>query len=96
MTFPHTATIQRKTKVGTIYSFADLGTVKCFIQPIDMESAQAYGITFSKGSVCYTALDAELKEHDRLVYNGTTYGISGFRVHPYGRLRHKKYVLEAV
>lgn len=96
MNYPHTATVQRKTKSGTSYTFGSVGTVLCFLQPIDEESAQAFGITFTKGSRCYLPYDADVLTGDRLTVDGTTYGVAGIRKHNYGNLKHQRAVLEEV
>lgn len=96
MTFPHSATIQRMTKVGMKYTYGDRATTKCFLQPLDSISAQAFGITFTKAFSCYVPLEADVTEKDQLVIDGRTYGVKGFRLHNYGSLAHKRLFLEVV
>jgi hypothetical protein len=96
MTFPHTATVQRQVKVGTKSSYADQGTTQCFLQPLDSEFSQLYGITFGKGSSCYLPYTADVNEGDRLVISGKKYGVRGMREHNYGSLTHKRAVVETL
>jgi len=94
MNFPHSATIQRSALVGTKYLFATVGTTDCFVQPINAEEVQLYGIVFSKGFGCYLPFATDVQIGDRLTHNGQTYGIKGINAYNYGRLRHKKAMLE--
>lgn len=94
MNFPHTATIQASTKVGTIYTFADVGTTECFVQPLDTEYAQSTAGNFTKAAQCFLPLSADVSEKMRLVIDGVTYGVSGVRTHDYGNLAHKRAILE--
>jgi hypothetical protein len=94
--FPHTATVQRSTKTGTKYTYGDSGSTRCFLQPIDDEAAQLYGITFGKGWFCYLPYDSDVEVADRLLIDGTTYGVKGFRFHKYGNLKHKRASLEQI
>lgn len=94
MTFPHTATIQEMTKVGTQYTFADSGTTPCFLQPLSSEMAQSYGIQSTKAHACFLPVDADVAEKKRLVIDGVTYGVKGVRTHNYGSIPHKRAILE--
>lgn len=94
MIYPHTATIERLQTVGTKYIFAPVGSTKCFKQPIDETSAQLFGLTFTKGSVLYLPLEADVREADRLTISGTQYGVRGVSSRDYGTLSHKKAVIE--
>lgn len=96
MNFPHTGTVQRSTQVGSKYIYGDAGSISCFLQPIDAESAQLYGITWAKGSTLYIPIAADLKEGDRIVIDSITYGVRGMKKHNYGNLKHGKAVLERV
>jgi hypothetical protein len=96
MNFPHTATISRSIKTGTKYNYADDGTVKCFLQPIDSEEVELYGATFGKASICYLPSTSDVSESDRLVIGGITYGVKGVRHHNYGNLKHKRAIVEAL
>lgn len=96
MTYPHTATIQRTAKVGTMYSFAEVGTTNCFLQPLDSVAAESYGIQFVKGSSCYVPYTTDVRVGDRLIIDGGTYGVKGMRSHSYGTLTHRKLALEEV
>ncbi len=96
MNFPHTATIRRQTKAGTKYTYADLSSTACFIQQLDAEKSQLYGMTFGKSFVCYLPIGADVVDSDCLVINAVTYGVSGFKSAPYGSLQHKKAILELV
>lgn len=94
MTFPHSATIKRTTKEGTKYTFATLGTATCFLQPLDVESAQALGISFSQSSKLYLPISTDISSGDRVVIDGITYGVKGVQKLGYGSLEHKKAILE--
>lgn len=94
MTFPHTATIMRTVETGGKYVYTASGTTPCFLQPLDEESTQSYGITFMKGSRCYLPIASDVVEGDRLTINGTEYGVKGVRIHQYSTLRHKRAILE--
>lgn len=99
MTFPHSATIERKTKVGDKYTFDTLATSTCFVQPINAEESQLYGLVFSKSFRCYVPIDTDIKIGDRVIYGGETYGVRGVNTHDYvssKSLRHKKAMLEKV
>lgn len=94
MTFPHTAAIHRMTEAGGKYTFGLSSSSKCFLQPLDAEKSQAYGITFSKGYHCYLPLTADITEKDRLIIDSVTYGVKGVRQHNYGTLSHIRATLE--
>lgn len=94
MNFPHTATVNRLVETNGKYLFAAVGTTKCFLQPIDTESSEMYAITFSKGSVAYLPITADVKESDQLLIDGIKYGVRGKRLHNYGSLKHAKAALE--
>lgn len=96
MRYPHTATIQRMSEVSGKYVYSDVGTTVCFKQPIDDTSAQLFGITFTKGSVAYLPVDADVEAKDNLVIDGVTYGVRGVSVRDYGTLNHRKAILEQV
>ncbi len=96
MTYPHTAAILRTVKVGTKYTYAQIGVGVCFLQPLDSEMAQAYGVTMTKGFSCYLPILSDVLEKDRLIIDGTTYGVKGMRTHNYGGLKHKRAILEMV
>jgi hypothetical protein len=94
VTYPHIATVSRQTKTGTKYTFAQSHDIRCFLQPLSNEESVSYGITMTKAYHCYMDLSADAIEGDRLLINGDTYGIKGFRVHDYGSLKHKRAILE--
>ncbi len=94
MNFPHTATIRRQTKVGTKYTYADLSTTTCFLQQLDADKAQLYGMTFGKSYVCYLPIATDIVDSDRVVINSITYGVMGVKSEPYGSLQHKKAMVE--
>lgn len=96
MTFPHSATIQRMTAIGTKFVYGTTGVTPCFLQPISAEVAQSYGLVVGKGSVAYLPSYAAVVDKDRLIIDGTTYGVKGVQHHQYGNLEHKKAVLEAI
>lgn len=96
MTLPHTATVQRKSKVGAVYEYSTVGTTKCFLQPMDMETANAYGATFTKSFSCFVQLPTDVGTGDRLIIDGKTYSVSGYREHNYGSQPHRKLALETV
>lgn len=94
MNYPHTATILENQKSGTIYTYAENGTTQCFLQPLDAEAAQLYGVTFGKAFNCYLPFTAEVQERTRLQIDGDTYGVKGIKSYNYGTLQHKRATLE--
>lgn len=96
MRFPHTATIQRLTNSSGKYVYANNGSVKCFLQPADQIATEQFGLTLTRGSVIYLPLGSGVKEKDRLVVNGSTYGVKGVKVHNYGGLAHEKAGVDAL
>lgn len=94
MTYPHTATIHRKAKVGTKYTFATLASTSCFLQPLDDEKSQLYGIAFSKSFKCYLPDGTDIAEGDRMLINGDTYGVKGVSAFNYGSIAHGRATLE--
>lgn len=94
MTYPHTATLQRKSRSNGKYEFADNGSTECFLQPLDDQASQIVGITFGKGSRCYVPLSTDIQEGDRMTINGIVYGVKGYAEHNYGDLAHKRVLLE--
>lgn len=94
MHFPHTATIQAMTKVGTKYTFAGATTTPCFLQPLDSEYATSVGIDMTKAFSCFIPLATAVAEKQRLIIDGETYGVTGVRTHNYGNLAHKRLILE--
>ncbi len=94
MRFPHTATVRRQAKVGTKYTYADASTTPCFLQQLDADKAQIYGMTFGKSYVCYLPIGADVVDSDRIVISGITYGVMGIKSEPYGGLQHKKAMVE--
>lgn len=94
MNFPHTATLERMTASGTKFIFTSNGGTACFLQPIDGETAELFAVTFTKGSVAYLPLAADVKTSDRLIIDGIKYGVKGVLNRPYGSLKHKKAILE--
>lgn len=101
MTFPHTATVERKTKVGTKYTFGAAGSVRCFLQPliagrINEEAMRTQGLTFAKSYQLYAPYEADLKDGDKLTIDGIVYTIAGIKSYHYGNLQHKRALLERV
>lgn len=94
MTFPHSGEVWRKTASNNKYIFASLGSIQCFLQPLDEASAEAYGITFTKGSHAYVPFSADVLEADRLIIGSVKYGVKGVKEHNYGSLKHKRLILE--
>ena len=94
MHYPHTATLQRMTASGSTFVFTANGSSKCFLQPIDGETAELFAVTFTKGSVAYLPASADVKEKDRIVIDSIKYGVKGILNRPYGGLAHKKVILE--
>lgn len=96
MTFPHTATIQGQTKIGTKYIYGNVGTTQCFLQPMGLEETARTGMTFSKSYKCYFPIGTDVKERQRLGIDGNTYTVTGIVDNGYGTLSHMKAVLERV
>ena len=94
MKFPHMASVERMVTTGSKYIYGALGSTKCFVQPIDAETAELYAVTFTKSSVAFLPIDADVKTSDRMIVSGTTYGVKGVMSRPYGSLKHKKAILE--
>lgn len=94
MRFPHVATVRRQYKLGTKYTYSDLGSAPCFLQQLDADKSQLYGMTFGKSFVCYLPITADVLDSDRVVINGITYGVMGIKSEPYGSLQHKKAMVE--
>lgn len=94
MTFPHEATLERTVKTGTKYVYGDNGSTPCFLQPMDDEKSQLFGIAFSKGFHCYTPLESDVLEGDRVSIAGTKYGVKGVKEFNYGSMPHKRVLLE--
>lgn len=94
MNFPHTATIQTLVQAGTKFTYTTGTTTECFLQPLDTQSATDYSITLTKGFACYLPFASTVAEKQRLIIDGTTYSVRGVRTHNYGRLKHKKAILE--
>lgn len=91
MRFPHTATVQRLQETGGKFEYSNVSTVKAFLQPVSQEDAELFSLTFTKGSVVFLPINSGVKEKDRLVINGATYGIKGIISRAYGsRLNHDK------
>lgn len=96
MNFPHTASIQRTQASGGKYLFTTIGASICFLQPLSPDESQVYGLTFSKSAACYFPISIDVADGDRLIINGTTYGVRGVMSRVYGSVRHKKAIVEAV
>lgn len=96
MKFPHTATIHRKTKSGTKYTYGSVGTTKCFLQPLSPTEAQTFSVVFSQASKAYIPIATTILSGDRLIIDSITYGVQGIASRPYGNLAHKYAVLERV
>lgn len=94
MNFPHTATISRMGADGDGYTYSSTGTTSCFLQPLDTEETQLFGMAFGKASVCYLPFTADVQTSDKLVIDGHTYGVKGVRSHNYGNLKHQRAILE--
>lgn len=94
MTFPHVASISRTEKTGLKYTFAVIGSTKCFLQPMSLEETQANGATYTKSSKCYVPRNADIDIGDRLTILGKEYSVSGYSLNTYGSLQHKKLMLE--
>lgn len=96
MTFPHSATVQRKSKVGSQYTYSNYLTVQCFMQPLDSEKSQSAGIMYSKGYRCYFPKSSDVKEGDRLLIDGDIFGVKASSVYNYGNLQHVRAEVEKV
>ena len=94
MTFPHTATIRRLTQSGSKHVYGSAGSIKCFVQPLDAQVAQLYGIVFGKASSCYLPLSSDVSESDQLTIDGVIYSVKGIMPRNYGNLAHKQAILE--
>jgi hypothetical protein len=96
MTYPHTATVVRQVKSGTKYTYQDVDETHCFLQPLSNEETLTFGITATQAYQCYLPIDSGVKDKDRLKIDGDTYGVKGVKSHKYGRLTHKRAILELV
>jgi len=96
MKYFHTGTIRRQTQVGQQFIYSDLGTTKCFIQPLDNESSDLLNYTFSQGSWGYFPYGTDIKEKDEFVWNSIKFGVRGVKKHNYGNLAHFKVLLEQI
>ena len=96
MLFPHSATVQASTKVGTNYTYVDTGSTICFLQPLSDQETQLYGMTFGKGFNCYLPFTSVVADKMRLIIDGVTYGVKGIKTYTFGSLKHKRALLEAL
>lgn len=94
MTYPHTATTERLVVSGNKHIYQSLGTSKCFLQPLDNESADLLNYTYSKGSYCYMPITTDILMSDRVTVNGTVFTVKGVKILAYGSLAHKRVLLE--
>jgi hypothetical protein len=94
MNFPFSASVKRPTKVGTKYTYSVVSSTECFLQQLDADKSQLYGMTFGKSFVCYLPLSANVENSDRLTIEGIEYGVVGIKLEPYGNIAHKKAMVE--
>ena len=79
MTFMHTGTIRRASMVNDRSSFADLVTTKAFLQPIDNQTAELLNMEFGQGYYVYLPYGTNIKQGDRIIIEGDTYGVKGVK-----------------
>jgi len=96
MNFPHTATIRRSSQVGQQFIYNNVGTSKCFIQPLDNETSELMNLTYTQGYWGYFPYGTDIKEKDEIVWDNARYGVKGVKKHNYGNLKHYKILLENI
>lgn len=94
MYFPHSATMKRMVESGNQFIYQDNGFSRCFLQPIDEEESQRFGIAFSKGSTCFFPYGTDVQDGDRVTIDSVTYGVAGTLTRNYGSLKHVRAIME--
>lgn len=96
--FVHTIDVQRATSgAGDDYNqpgmtWATIATVKGLVEPkssIEVAQLNQAGATVTDHSI-FLPSTTDVREADRLLYQGETYQIEGLERRAYGRLRHLK------
>jgi len=95
MKFFHSIDVERLTQSSgqSVYS-SWLTDAEAFVQPLDTESTESLGESFSKGSFMYLPIGTDVQEGDRVTFDGDVYKVKGIKPYKYGNLAHQKALIE--
>lgn len=86
MFFHRITTYRLRAGTGVQKSYtANLRSLPCFIQPMSAEFSTKIDMVFGKSYYCYTSLNADLKQGDKVIdQDGKEYRVSGSQKRNYG------------